>query len=226
MSAGDIYGILPVKSLGRAKRRLAGCLSPAGRRQLMLALYMTGLDALTAALPAMQVAVVSHDETVLDVARRRGAYALPQAGYGLNAALEEGRAWALGQGARAVLALLADLPLVSGVELQAMIERSAGGREAILAPGQRGGTHALLLRPADWLAFAFGPNSFARYAARVRAAGGRLVVYASQALAFDIDLPEDWIEAQRLRPALTHMVLDATDRDLRHPWPARSAARR
>jgi len=201
-----LYGILPVKSLRFAKRRLCQELPAAARRALMIELFLTALRALQEVMPAQHILVVSHDRDVLALAQERGAQPLAQRGYGLNGAVREGQNWALQAGADAVLVLLADLPLVTGAELGRLLACSCGGKEeeeeAILAAGQRGGTHALLVRPPGWLSFTFGTGSYARYMAQIERAGGRLAVYESPALALDIDTGEDWQRAACARPEL------------------------
>ena len=187
-----VYGILPVKALGFAKRRLRDHLSLQERKRLMVELYVTGLRALQEAVPARQVIVVSHDLRVLALAQERGAQPLAQLGYGLNGAVEEGRAWALAAGAEAILVVLADLPLVAGEALRQLLALSRGGREVILAPGQRGGAHALFCRPASLLKFVFGRDSRRRFMAQAAQVEARLTLFDSPALSLDIDTADDW----------------------------------
>jgi 2-phospho-L-lactate guanylyltransferase len=202
MNTGRVFGILPVKSLRFAKRRLSGRLSDAARRCLAGRLYCIAIRALSEVLPADQIVVVSCDRQVLDMARRAGVQALKQASHGLNPAVEEGQAWAMQAGAEGLLIVLGDLPLVSGAALQGMLDESAGGQEVILARGQRGGTHALFVRPPGWLPFRFGEDSCAHFASQVSQAGARLVIHESRALALDVDVPEDLEQALALRPGL------------------------
>jgi 2-phospho-L-lactate/phosphoenolpyruvate guanylyltransferase len=214
----DIYGILPVKALSSAKRRLACCLSPAGRRVLMLHLYVAALGALLDVLPAEQVAVVSHDRDVLALARSRRARALLQCSYGLNQAVSEGQTWAADAGAGALLVLLADLPLVGADALREMLaRRPSADRSVVLAPGQRGGTHALYVRPLGWLPFAFGAGSFERHASAALGAGAQISVYHSPALALDVDLEDDLDRALVLRPDLAERLKHERDSHIRHP---------
>jgi len=191
MNATRTFGILPVKSFRFAKQRLSSQLSPAARRALSQQLFQIAMQALCEVLPAGQIVVVSRDAEVLRMARQCSAQPLHQTSHGLNQALAEGEQWAMAAGADALLVLLADLPLVTGAALQEMLAKSAGGQEAILARGQRGGTHALWVRPPGWLPFTFGTDSFARFTHHVSQAGARMVIHDSPALALDVDLPED-----------------------------------
>ncbi|MEX2406577.1 MAG: 2-phospho-L-lactate guanylyltransferase, partial [Actinomycetota bacterium] len=63
---------VPVKSLARAKTRLAPTLSTLERGALTLAMLEDVLDA-TEAVPGWETWVVSPDEVALEIAARRGA---------------------------------------------------------------------------------------------------------------------------------------------------------
>jgi 2-phospho-L-lactate guanylyltransferase len=104
--------------------------------------------------------------------------------------------------------LLADLPFVTAEAIKALLDRSTIGTEAVIAPGQRGGTHALLVRPPGWLQFAFGPDSFRQHTRRVGEAGARLVLYEESALAFDIDIPQDLVRALQADPGLLQRAME------------------
>ena len=202
MSDARVFGILPAKSLRYAKLRLSSHLALHARRELSIELFQIAMRAMGEVLPAGQIVVVSCDEMVLEMADQHGVSALHQSSQGLNHAVQEGQEWAIEAGAEALLIMLADLPLVTGDALWKMLAQSTGGREAILARGQRGGTHALFLRPPGWLPFTFGQGSLARYVSRVSEAGAQLVIHDSPALALDIDLPEDLKQWAMLRPDL------------------------
>lgn len=114
----------------------------------------------------------------------------------LNAALEQARAAAHAHGATAVLALPADLPLLTPDDLLALqakaVASAVPGRAAVvISPSRDGGTNALYVDRAVPLPFRFGPHSFARHAAAARALGATVTVHHSPTLAFDLDSPED-----------------------------------
>jgi 2-phospho-L-lactate guanylyltransferase len=154
-------------------------------------LFHTAIRALTETLPVDAIVVVSPDAEVLRDANRLGVHSLLQQHFGLNEAVRQGEAYALQHGAEAVFVLLADLPLATGSEIARVLAHSQGGREAVIVPGQRGGTHALLIRPPGWLSFAFGPGSFERHVIEIVRMGASLTICTSQALAFDIDTEGD-----------------------------------
>jgi len=65
-------------------------------------------------------------------------------------------------------------------------------RVVVVAPCRHEtGTNALLVHPLGLIPFAFGPDSFAAHCAAARAAGVEPVIYRSEAVALDLDTPED-----------------------------------
>jgi 2-phospho-L-lactate guanylyltransferase len=62
----------------------------------------------------------------------------------------------------------------------------------VIVPDRHGsGTNALLLSPPDVVAPSFGAGSFARHAARARAAGAMVQVCELPSLGLDVDTPDD-----------------------------------
>lgn len=187
----DVFAVVPVKDLAGTKSRLAPILNPGARAGLTL--YMMGrvVRALKEA-GVGDVCVVSPDPVVLGEAKGRGAVPLVQRSVGLNPALEEGRARALAGGASALLVLPADLPLLDGEDVGAVLEAAGDGPGLVLAPdGARSGTNALLLRPPDALPFLFGPESFEAHLGAARACGLEVRVCERSHLAFDLDTAGD-----------------------------------
>jgi 2-phospho-L-lactate/phosphoenolpyruvate guanylyltransferase len=202
----DVWVALPVKSLLWAKHRLSACLSPDERRTLVLALLLTTVESVEPFVPAEQMVVVSPDAQVLSWAEARGLCALPQSCRGLNNAVRQVEHAAIRAGAAALLVLLPDLPLVTPADVQQMLLRLQLSHQVVIAPGQRGGTHALAIRPPGWLRFAFGPGSYERHVARALAAGADLAHYESPGLSLDIDTADDLRLALQARPELVQRV--------------------
>jgi 2-phospho-L-lactate guanylyltransferase len=83
-----IAALVPVKHLGRAKKRLDGVLTPDQRRGLVIAMLKDVLAVLTGHRGLDAVHVVTPDETVAAIARQFGARVIDEPpGGGLNAAL-------------------------------------------------------------------------------------------------------------------------------------------
>src|SRR5262245_48019840 len=92
---------VPVKSLERSKRRLAPILTPLERAALTLAMVEDVLDAAQAAA-GWDVVVISPDQTVLEIAARRGVDAVVEDHPPLSAAVHQVEQEALDRGADAL----------------------------------------------------------------------------------------------------------------------------
>jgi 2-phospho-L-lactate guanylyltransferase len=190
-SVTGVSAVVPVKDLRGTKSRLAPILDPGARAGLTL--YMMGRVVRAIAEAGVEdVCVVSPDRIVLEEAKRRGAIPLVQESRGLNPALEEGRRRALGLGASTLLVLPADLPLLDGADVRAVLQETGEEPSAVISPdGMCSGTNALLIRPPDLLPFAFGADSFEAHLGAARRRGLDVRICARPHLAFDLDTAED-----------------------------------
>ena len=186
-----MFVIIPAKPFQQAKSRLTSVLST--DRRLHLSRRML-LRTISLARQVGPVAVISRDRNVRRVAQRGGAWALVENEPSLNPALRQAVTWATIQGTDAVLILPADLPLLRREDLTGLVKAlPAAAQSAVICPCQRGdGTNALLLRPPALIEPAFGPDSFNRHLQQLQTAGVSPVIYQSDTLAFDLDLPADW----------------------------------
>ncbi|MEA2699088.1 MAG: 2-phospho-L-lactate/phosphoenolpyruvate guanylyltransferase [Myxococcales bacterium] len=204
-----------------AKSRLAGTLSVDQRHSLALAmlgdvlsvchqahyrslgqgrdgtLATDGPDAIAGTLAVIDEAAARA------VALHNGAIAIADPGRGdMNAAVTVGIAAARARGAGTVLILPGDVPLISTDDLQALLD-SAGQAPRVVVVGasqDAQGTNALLLRPPDVIAPAFGPPSVGRHVRAGLAAGAHTVVRAGLGLALDVDTPDDLARLQTAAP--------------------------
>lgn len=184
--------ILPIKSFGEAKQRLAPELRPGPRRALAEAMFSDVLVALRRTTSIDEVLVVSHDNGAQQIAGGYGAGVLDDQQRGHSAATLLGIAHAMESGARRVLLVPGDCPLLDPRELEELLGRRVGSRSALIVPDRHGtGTNALLLTPPDSLEPAFGPGSCERHAAGARAQGTSHEVVHLSSLALDIDTSED-----------------------------------
>jgi 2-phospho-L-lactate guanylyltransferase len=195
-----LWLIIPAKPFGEGKSRLASVLSPVLRAEFSQRWLQHVLTVATRWGRFAGIAVVSRDATVLALAEAMGALPVIETQNDLNAALTQASAVALAAGAEAVLALPADLPLLTDADLDELYELAEEEEGVILAPSQDGGTNALLLRPPQAIAYAFGEASFARHLTLAASAGLPSHVYHSPTLALDVDRPEDLVLADRTFP--------------------------
>jgi 2-phospho-L-lactate guanylyltransferase len=189
-----MFTIIPVKPFVQAKTRLTPILSPGERGMLSYRLLQRTIGL---ARQVSEVVVISRDGAARRAAKEAGAWALVESESELNPALRQAAGWVIARGSRTILILPGDLPLLTLSDLTALIE--AGGTEpaAVIAPSRRlDGTNALLLRPPGLIPFSFGPDSFNKHCQAARAAGIEPVIYHSDTLAFDLDLPQDLADWQ------------------------------
>ncbi|MCA9863178.1 MAG: NTP transferase domain-containing protein, partial [Thermomicrobiales bacterium] len=148
------------------------------------------------------VLVVSPEHEVLEWARGMGKRILPvlqpAEHEGLNGALDAARLWALERDADALLSLFADLPLLSTMDVRALVRE----RDPIVLGADRRseGTNAMLLRLAgagEGFRFAFGTNSLAQHLGEAARLGMTSAIVMAPGVAFDLDTPSDWDEYQR-----------------------------
>jgi 2-phospho-L-lactate guanylyltransferase len=182
--------ILPVKSFGRAKQRLTGGFS--NRPELAAAMVADVLDAL-ARVPELDEVIVVTAQAVATGERVTVVHDPVEAGQ--SAAALRGIEAALERGAERVLLVPGDCPALDPHEVSAVLKHGEG---VVIVPDRHGqGTNALVLTPPDVMEPAFGDGSFARHAARARAAGAGLKVADVRSLGLDVDTPDDLAALRR-----------------------------
>jgi 2-phospho-L-lactate guanylyltransferase len=188
-----IWAIVPVKPLRRGKSRLAGMLSEDQRTRLNRYLLEHTLTILNEISEIEHTLVVSRDPEALALTRSMGGRTVMEDGAPqFNTALKRATIVAKAQGARAVLILPADLPLVKSSDLKAVLKRGKNAPSVVIAPDRRqDGTNALFVNPAGLIEYGYGPGSFQRHSERAREAGAKLEIIRSNRLGLDLDLPED-----------------------------------
>ncbi|MGV9289872.1 2-phospho-L-lactate guanylyltransferase [Streptomyces sp. NPDC003719] len=157
--------VVPVKTLARAKSRLADTADDGVRPDLALAFAQDTVAAALACPAVADVAVVTDDVRAGRELAGLGARVVPdEPGGGLNAALAHGAA--VVRAARPenpVAALNADLPALRTEELARVLGAAAQFRRAFLPDAAGIGTTLLTAAPGRELAPAFGPDSRARH---------------------------------------------------------------
>jgi 2-phospho-L-lactate guanylyltransferase len=205
--------LLPVKSLDEAKARLAPALDPVERAALTLAMLEDVLDA-TLAVPGWETWVVSPDETVLEVAARRGASSIVEQEPPLNTAIHQAEADALGRGFDAFAVLLPDTPLVTVAALTRALHTL--GPVVVAPSSDERGTNLLLRRPPGAIRARFGPDSYRQHVEAAGEADLPVSVVERPELAFDLDAPDDILTVLRSsRPTRTRAVLRELRADAR-----------
>jgi 2-phospho-L-lactate guanylyltransferase len=186
------WAIIPVKSLAHGKSRLSSVLGAEERAALNRRLFGRVLDAAQQSFSTERIAVITGDAFLLTLVRGQGLHGLDDTGAGLNAALGVGCRYAARHGARAIVVLPSDLPLITFDDVQALTA-ALDDRVCVIAPDeQEQGTNALALTPPDTDFFHFGTNSFQAHLEAARARGRRPRIQRRPGLAHDLDTPESY----------------------------------
>jgi 2-phospho-L-lactate/phosphoenolpyruvate guanylyltransferase len=186
--------VVPVRGIATGKSRLAGVLDTPARAQFTTWLLEHTLTAVGAWCGTLaSCIVVSTCARVAGLSRARGAMVLAEEGAGgLNAAAALGRNHACTLNAASVLVLACDLPLLDASALH-RFAKTAVDADVAIAPDRGGhGTNALIVRCGSPFDFRFGEDSCARHSEAAAARGLALAVHRDDALAFDVDTPDDY----------------------------------
>jgi 2-phospho-L-lactate guanylyltransferase len=223
--------ILPVKSFGAAKQRLAPALGAGSRQALAHAMFSDVLASLRRVPGLDAVAVVTADPAAESVALGGQVEVLrdtEQAGQSPAAKIGIRHAQACGY--ERVLLVPADTPLLDPLEVAGLLRRHERAFGMVVVPDRHGeGTNALLLRPPDAIEPSFGPASRARHVNAATAAGVAHAVEEVPTLMLDIDTGDDLamlagiLDARRGRAPSTRGALRQLDRSgaaRRFPVPA------
>jgi 2-phospho-L-lactate guanylyltransferase len=185
--------ILPVKSFGAAKQRLADALGAGARQALAQAMVSDVLASLRRTPGLDGIVVVTADRTA-EAAASGGAVRVLRdtAQAGQSEAARIGIRHALNEGCGRVVLVPGDTPLVQPGELADLVADAHG---VVIVPDRHGtGTNALVLSPPDAIEPSFGPGSFERHVAAAEAADVPHRVEEVRTLALDVDTPADLAE--------------------------------
>jgi 2-phospho-L-lactate/phosphoenolpyruvate guanylyltransferase len=185
MSTDAVTAIVPLRTGG--KTRLSPALAGSERADLATAMLSDVATALRAA-GIDRIVVAAQGPSALASADALGLEALPDPGeaQGLDHALRRA-AGRLGP-VRCLLVVAADLPRLTGPDVQQVLACEA---PVVVAPTRDGGTGGLLRRPSDAIATAYGPGSAAAHVRLATDAGIAADRVGAPGFADDVDTPAD-----------------------------------
>jgi 2-phospho-L-lactate/phosphoenolpyruvate guanylyltransferase len=190
--------VLPVKRFEAAKQRLATGIDEQRRRQLVEAMVADVLEAIGRARTIERTIVVTGDPIAQELAAEVGAEVVPDpADGGHIEAAQAGIARAEAEGARCVVLLPGDCPLLDPRELDRLLTGVPDHFVGIVPDRHGPGTNALVLSPPDAIVPSFGEGSCARHVAAARQAGIPFEVEKLATLGLDLDTPADIIALTR-----------------------------
>lgn len=195
-STDDVAVLIPVKSFGAAKARLAGHLDPHSRRSL--AIWMA--EQVVAAAHPLPVFVACDDDEVAEWAVGAGAAVLWSPGLGLNGAVDAGVATIADSGIGHVVISHGDLPLAT--DLCAVWHPGT----IVLVPDRRRDGTNVLARPTEHhIPASYGAGSFERHLAHALASGAPVEVRIDAQLSLDLDTVTD-LRHPLVWPRVRHLV--------------------
>jgi 2-phospho-L-lactate guanylyltransferase len=186
-----------MRGIARGKSRLASVLDRAERSRLNRRLLKHTLEVIRLWQGGLgRCMVVSGCAQTLRTTSCAGALGLrePRPSRGLDRAIAHGIDAAIRRGARAVVVLPSDLPLLTAGALDALLDCAASRCAGAIAPDTAGtGTNALLLKTRARFKFSYGPESYVRHLEEARKHGWDLAIVSHPQLALDIDLESDLV---------------------------------
>jgi len=188
--------IIPFRSMTEGKSRLSGVLNQQEREQLNRSMLEGVIEAALDVNQQPQVLVASPDEATLREVRMidsriETVFQEPHV-IGLNGALELATNAAIDAGARMVVVVPADLPLIRGADIENLLRRDA---PIVIAPDHhRQGTNGLMHRidaTRGNFRYQFGTGSYHLHLEESHRLGLDAVTAISLGTSFDLDTPGD-----------------------------------
>jgi len=201
------WALVAIKARAECKSRLAGYLAPNMRLALVRLMLGRVLEALAGAQSIHRIAVVTPEQDTLPP----NVLVLPDAGGGLNAALDAARNTLLNLGAEELLVLPADLPLITSADVDLLVSHGRITGFALAGDDAGVGTNALYVAPPAPFRFQFGCDSHSHHLAEGMRLGRRPERIRARGLGVDLDRIEDLL---RLRAEGAHPFITAAG----DPW--------
>lgn len=202
--------LVPLRSPGCGKTRLAGSLRPEHRAALAAAMFADVIGALGAS-PIDRILVAASGPEAVAAASALGidAHIDPPWVADLDGAI--GAAAATLGTTHELLVVAADLPRLTADDVVGVLTTDA---EVVVAPTRDGGTGGLLRRPADRIPTAYGPGSAARHRDLAAAAGATHAERHTAGFRDDVDIDADLAGLQRgtVGPATSKLLAGWADR--------------
>ena len=192
MLAEATWAVIVARISNGAKSRLAGALNALERQNLVLAMFSEVLTTSTRSASIAGVVAVVDGAELRGRAQNAGATVVDDPGE-MNAAVMAGVDAAQRRGATTVVVLPADVPLITNNDLERLIAAAGNAQRAVIIGASRDGqgTNALLLRPPDVIAPAFGPPSVGRHFRAGQEGRAQTRIVFNLGLALDVDTPAD-----------------------------------
>jgi 2-phospho-L-lactate guanylyltransferase len=187
-----IWTIVPVKDFHSAKQRLAAVLDVGERHELASVMLADVLQSLKQARGIGRIVLVTKEPRAISQAREIEAEVLDEPfNRGETEAVTMAAAHALESGARAMLVIPGDVPLVSSADVEVILQAGRTSDVVIVPSRDERGTNAVLLTPPDVIPLRFGSDSFYPHLESARALKLEVQALRLSNLDLDVDTPDD-----------------------------------
>lgn len=187
------YILIPVKELAFAKQRLKGLMSQEERTALARLMLERLLHEVARARGYDGVSVVTLEEQAALLTQQFGfelIEELQQKSQSLS--VDYGSRLLAARGARSVLCLPTDLPLIEAKDIENILARVTDQPATVMVPSRdERGTNALARTPPQLFASHFGLDSFVKHLAEARRCGATCELLSLPRIALDLDSPDD-----------------------------------
>ncbi len=194
------YILIPVKDLTRAKQRLAALMTQAERTRLAWAMLENTFAAAARVCSIDRVTIVTLYPPAIELAKKFGMEVILETEQiSESASVDFGSGEATKLGAKAVLRLPIDLPLITTEDIETILVADKPEPSVVIVPSRDGtGTNAILRRPPTLFSSHFGTGSLAKHIAEAERANASCTLLDLPNIALDIDEPEDLVELLKM----------------------------
>ncbi len=197
----SVHALVPLKTLGEAKSRLAGVLLPAERTALVAAMARDVLQVLCQHPQVSAISLVSEDSEVRSIAEAFGVGFIAEGelqAKGLNSVISAAVRQLVDAGAQRLLVLHGDLPTLGSEDLHKVLAAQAADVGLVIGTDQQGSGTNLLAFAADGIPdFHFGEDSCNMHREWAQQTGVEVEVLQQPGIALDVDDPLDLVQLLR-----------------------------
>ncbi len=185
--------LIPVKDLSKANERLASVLSKKQRTELAYVMLEDVFSAVGSSKLADNKVIVTVDRRAEKMALEEGFDVIrEETPLGESGSVDLALQVCRKMGAKSVLVIPGDTPLVTGEDLDFILEKEKKGKSVILVPSDDElGTNAILRKPPDTIPSMFGNDSFRKHREEAERRYVPCDIYKNLNISIDIDEPGD-----------------------------------
>lgn len=188
-----LWIIVPVKDTSQSKQRLGELLSQDQRRQLAHVMLEDVLEAIAPLRDRAPCALITIDPFARACADRYSMRVVEDGAHdGHTGAVDGGRRRLADEGARGMLTMPGDIPLLTTEEISKVLDAHEQSHGFTIVPADdKKGSNAVACTPPMAVPLRFGDNSFYPHLEAARKSGIEPLVKEFPGIATDVDTPED-----------------------------------